>query len=211
MTVQPVIDISHPLKPGLPVHPGLLGFSLDETRRIAKGDHVNVSQIHMAVHTGTHLDTPFHYLNDGYTTSGLDLGRLIGPAQVIAVDAPVILPEHLEKAGVSREILLVKTSLSAQAEMPEFFPEYPYFHADAARWLVEHGVRLLGVDTWNPDKYHDRAYPCHMTLLGAGTLILECLRLYQVEPGFYTLVALPLKVENAEASPVRAVLLPDGV
>ncbi len=206
-----IIDISLPLSPEMPVYPGLKPFNFERARSFQKGNNVNVTNLEFAVHVGSHLDTPSHFLPEGSTIEQVDLNRLMGPAQVIEVDAACIEPAHLQAAGVQRQRVLIKTSLSKKAKPTTFDKDAPYLHPDAASWLVEHNVQLVGIDGWTPDRYGDHSHACHHILLGAGVLILECLNLRPARAGFYTLVALPLNVVGSEASPVRAVLLPDGI
>lgn len=205
-----IIDISLPLSSDLPVYPGLKPFNFERARSFQEGHNVNVTNLEFAAHVGTHLDTPSHFLPDGSTIEQVDLNRLIGPAQVVELEAACIEPAHLQAAGIQRQRVLIKTSLSKKAKLTTFDKDAPYLHPSAASWLVEHDVQLVGIDGWTPDRYGDHSHACHHILLGAGVLILEYLNLRSAGTGFYSLVALPLNVVGSEASPVRAVLLPDS-
>lgn len=205
-----IIDITHPLSSDLAVYPGILPFRLRWEREIRRGESANVSTFEVGAHAGTHLDAPLHFLADGASIDQLDLGSLIRPCQVVQVGQGAITPEQLAALGIDRDAVLFRSPLSDQGTPQVFDPEFASFTPSAAEWLVARGIRLVGLDSWSVDPYKDADKGAHHTLLGAGVAILECLWLQDVKPGYYTLIALPLRIAGAEASPVRAVLLPDG-
>lgn len=208
-----IIDISYPLHSELPRYPGLDPFELDWRRTLEKGDGVNVSRICMAAHVGTHLDAPLHYLPGGRAVDSIDLRCLMGLAKVIDVaGAEYITKSVLDTHSLKEtKIILLKTSDSSGRYHKGFDPDYTYLTKEAAEWLIAQGVSVVGIDSWSVDKYRDPSKPVHKLLLGAGVLILEHLALGGVPSGLYTLVALPLNMVGAEASPVRAILLPPEV
>jgi len=206
-----VIDITQCLEPGLPVYPGVQPFSLAWARRVDRGEGANVSTLTMGTHAGTHFDAPFHFVVSGCTIDAVDPSRLVCRAQVVDVGTvpciSVACVDSAVMAGV--DAVLFKTSVSRIPGGPGAFdPAYPYLEPKAAEWLVARGVRMVGIDSWGVDRFRDPRKPTHRVLLRAGVLILEGLVLRSVKPGLYTLVALPLKIRGAEASPVRAILIP---
>lgn len=202
-------DITLPLSPTLPVYPGDPCMALTPVAQLAWGDSANVSHLSLGTHTGTHLDAPRHFFADGPAIDGLELDVLIGPARVCAfphatthLTADDLRPLGL--AGVQR--LLLKTPNGALWEQPGFQREYIALTASAAAFLVESGVRLVGIDYLSVDAFTDQNFPVHRTLLGAGVLIVEGLDLRRVPPGLYDLYALPLLLQHGDGAPVRAVL-----
>lgn len=203
-----LLDISQPLRPGIPTWPGDTEFDFGLAWARARGGSVNVGRLTMSTHTGTHVDAPFHFRDDGERVADLDPEIFVGPARVIAVDGvggigPGELVRH-DLKGVVR--LLIRTgSWSDRGRFPE---RIRYLEPDAAGSLAAGGVRLVGVDTPSVDPLDSGELPAHNALLGDGVHILEGLVLDGVEPGDYGLISLPLPLRDADASPVRAVLRP---
>lgn len=207
------IDISVPLGRQVPVWPGDPSFEVTRFLRIETGDTVNASQLLMSVHTGTHIDAPLHFLPGGGDVEGIALDRMIGPCVVADLPGvgPVDVPE-LESANIQAgaQRLLLKTSNSTlwAARPGKFVSEFRGLTGDAARWIIERGVGLLGVDYLSVQGFEDTEPTTHTTLLGAGVVILEGLDLSEVAAGPYELVCLPLRLLEAEGAPARAILLP---
>ena len=178
---------------------------------IAKGSLSDVSLLTMTAHTGTHIDTPGHFIPGGRKLDDYAAGDFILPARVVEVDGEgAIMPEAL--AGVQiepGEAVLFKTpnSTTGRIAAGEFFEDGVYVSAEAARLCAERGARLVGIDYYTLDACGDLDFPAHRLLLEAGIPILETINLRDVPPGAYTLICLPLRLHGAEASPVRAVLL----
>jgi arylformamidase len=207
-----LIDISVPLSNGMPSWPGDTSFDHTFTERISDGDAANVSRIVTSVHIGTHVDAPLHFVEGGGTVERLDLDALVGPALVVdlpgvaAISADVLDGLALPP-GATR--LLFRTDNSALwDDMAAGFQEdFVALTANAAQWVVDHGVRLVGVDYLSVQRFHDGP-ETHQILLGAGVVIIEGLDLRAVTPGPYELICLPLKLAGAEGAPARAVLRP---
>jgi arylformamidase len=208
-----IYDISVAVWPGMPSWPGDPTFETRLVDAIAGGEAANVSWIGMGAHSGTHVDAPLHFFDDGAAVETLPLDVLIGPCVVTelpgrglirAADlAALNLP-----AGLTR--LLLKTANSAlwHAAAGGFRPDFAGLAPDAAAWIVEHGIRLVGVDYLSVEPYPaPREHPVHKTLLGAGVVILEGTDLSETPPGDYLLVCLPLKIIGLEGAPARAVLM----
>ncbi len=205
-------DISLPITPGLPVWPGDPPIKLERYRAISKGDSTNISRLSGGVHTGTHVDAPLHVIEGGLSVERLLLEVLIGQARVVELlDVPAITPEDLEalKIPSGTERLLLKTSNSALWAEPHhrFYPDFVALTPESARWLVQKGIRLVGIDYLSVQKFHDSEPLTHRLLLGAGVVILEGLNLQSVPPGSYQLICLPLLLVGSDGAPARAVLL----
>ncbi|HEU0298954.1 MAG TPA: cyclase family protein [Longimicrobium sp.] len=200
-------DITRPLFAGHPVWPGDAPCRIEWTARLGPGVPYNHSELRMSPHTGTHADGPFHVLADGVMIGAAPLDAYLGPARVVDAAGRASL-DAAWAAGVldgrAPERLLVHTGAWTD---PAVFPtRFTALDGDAARMLVDAGLRLFGTDAPSPDPFHSPELAAHHVLLGAGAGILENLMLDGVPPGEYELVALPLRLVEAEASPVRAVL-----
>lgn len=200
------IDISHPLNNEIAVWPGDTPFTYKTSVTKEQSGSVNIGEVTMSVHTGTHIDAPFHFDDNGRKVLDLDINIYVGPTRVIDVSGFESMGvEELstyELEGVDR--LLLKTSASTNASV---FPrKIPYLRADAAPFLQEKGTRLVGLDVPSVDALDSKDLPAHHTLFDYGIHILENVKLDHVRPGNYELIALPLALEEADGSPVRAVL-----
>lgn len=204
------IDISLPLSSSLPVWPGTQAFNLEPVNRLSEGGHCNESAYSANIHTGTHIDMPWHFLNDGSKTDSLDLRRLIGSALIVWLPGiKKITPEVLESIdlpdGTDRLIFRTDNSiLWGHGEM-EFKKDFVALTVEATAWLVNAGIRLVGIDYLSIQLFGD-SKQTHEVLLQAEILILEGLNLYEVLPGTYELICLPLAICGAEGAPARAVL-----
>lgn len=200
-------DITRPLAAGIPVWPGDAPCRIDWTARIGAESAANVAELCMSAHTGTHADGPFHVLPEGARIGEAPLDAYVGPARLVDAAGRERLDAGWAAqvvAGGSMERLLVHTGAWAD---PDVFPSrFTALDPDAARMLVEAGVRLFGTDAPSVDWFEAADLPAHRVLLGAGAGILENLLLDGVPPGEYELIALPLRMPDADASPVRAVL-----
>ena len=205
-------DISLTISPKMPVWPGDPAVELLPIESMDRGAHANVSRLACGVHTGTHVDAPHHFLNDGRTVETLPLQVLTGPTRVIHLpeEVDVIDAAILESAGIPSgcERLLFKTRNSHLWERGEqqFVTRYVALAVDGASWLVQRGVRLVGVDYLSVAPFHHGG-PVHRVLLQAGMVVVEGLDLSRVEAGAYTLYCLPLKIADSEGAPARVILV----
>lgn len=210
---MPLIDVSLRLTARLPTYPGNPPFEFKPVKRISSGDSSNVSAVDMGTHTGTHVDAPRHFFPDRPGVDSLPLDVLIGPARVVHVPHCRGVGAHeLEQAGLDGATrVLIRTDNSERWATAEGFdPEFDYLAADGARYLVEHGVRLVGVDYLSVERFKQPGAPTHHELLGAGVVIIEGLDLSSVAPGLYELMCLPLKIGDADGAPARVVLRTPG-
>lgn len=203
-----VIDISRTLSQEIAVWPGDTPFSRIRSLKIESGDSVNLSSLSLSAHCGTHVDAPFHFDPSGSTIEKLDLSPFWGPAQVVEVKRShgPLFPEdlgHVDWLKASR--ILVKSPASYLP--PDQFPEEIVYPSPAlAEWLGQQGVSLYGTDAPSMDALDSKTLPGHHALHRLRISILEGLQLAAVEEGLYELVALPLKINLGDGSPVRAVL-----
>jgi arylformamidase len=202
-------DISVPIREKMPTWPGDPGVRVTLAQAMERGDPCNVTSLAMGAHTGTHFDAPFHFSPSGKTVDQLDPEVCLGACRVFEIDADdaidVMHLRGLPIKGVARA--LFKTSNSRfWATRDEFFEDFVHLTPMAAKFLVQMGVRLVGVDYLSVEGYHAQGAPAHLALLGAGVVILEGLNLADVPPGDYELIALPLKIAGADGAPARAFL-----
>jgi arylformamidase len=203
-----LIDVSVPLDATLPNYPGNTPFSLEAIKRIARGDSSNVSSLHMSAHAGTHVDAPRHFFDDGTGTESLPLDMLIGRARVVEIASrKAITADDLAPLKLDEDVrLLIKTHNSLLWGDAGFHPEYVGIAESGAKYLVEHGVKVVGVDYLSVEQYKTPGAPAHHALLGAGTIVIEGLNLRDVEPGIYDMFCLPLRIVGSDGAPARVVL-----
>jgi arylformamidase len=205
-------DVTLTLSPQLPVWPGDPSFVLERVRKIEEGENANVSRIDMGVHTGTHVDAPFHFLGKGAATiEQLPLNLLTGRAYVLYLpDADVIDAQVLENSEIpprTRRILFKTRNSEYWAQgNQEFQTGFVGISQDGAEYLVKRGVKLIGVDYLSVAPYK-KSRPTHVTLLEAGVVIVEGLDLSQVSQGRYTLFCLPIKLAGSDGAPARVILV----
>lgn len=201
------ISASMPRWPG---HPEII---LKRYKSMAEGARCDETLLSLSAHTGTHVDAPSHFIPGALSVDELGLEILVGRALVVEIldTAMVDLPQ-LEKVSIETGItrILFKTRNSVLWRRSDFFPEYVSITSDAACWLADKGIKLVGTDYLSVQKFKDRASQTHAILLKAGIVIVEGLDLSAVAPGEYILICLPLKLGGAEGAPARAVLLPYG-
>lgn len=207
-----IYDISLTISPSLPVWPGDPPVKMPLTESMEAGAEYNLTRLDISAHTGTHVDAPHHFLNDGRTVESLALDVLTGPCYVVQLpdDVDEISAEVLERiplaAGTTRILFGTRNSkLWAQGET-RFQENFVAISEDGAEWLVERGIKLVGVDYLSVAPYSD-SVPTHRVLLQAGVVALEGINLSQVPRGFYDLYCLPLKLAGADGAPARAILV----
>ena len=202
------LDVSVPLAPGIPAYPGNPAFDLQPVKRIAEGGSSNVSRLTMGTHTGTHVDAPKHFFDDGVGVDGLALELLVGRARVVDITRRGgIGAEDLAAAGLREDLrVLLKTSNSTFWHSAEFRQDYTHLTESGARYLVDQGVKVVGIDYLSVEQFKKPGAPAHRALLGAGIVIIEGLNLAEAEPGMYELYCLPLRITGADGAPARVVL-----
>jgi arylformamidase len=208
--VEKIIDITVPLTTDMPMWPGCSGIRITPTMRMDEGDSYNAARLEFNLHTGTHVDAPRHFLQNGSTVEHLSLDVLIGPSYVAhlpdAADVtPRILTDLKLPPGVERLLLRTRNSELWEAKVTEFKEDFVALTHEAAQWIVDNKIRLVGVDYLSVQRFADDSRT-HQILLGADTAVLEGLNLSNVRSGFYELICLPLRLIGTEAAPARAIL-----
>jgi arylformamidase len=200
-------DISQPIRPGIPVWPGDTDFAIERTWVLEGGCPVNVSRLTMSTHTGTHADSPLHYHNEGAASADVPLAPYIGPCQVISVPKGSAFVEPSHFAG-KLEPGIRRVLFHSYVRFPhrEWVRDFTAVHAMTIDVLAAHGVILVGTDAPSLDPQESKTLDAHHAVRRHGLAILEGLVLDGVPDGTYELIALPLKIAGADASPVRAVL-----
>jgi arylformamidase len=203
-----LIDVSVPLDPSLASYPGNVPFSLEANKRLANGDSSNVSALHMSAHSGTHVDAPRHFFDEAPGTEALPLEMLIGRTRVVEVRTRGgITADDLRGIDLAEDVrLLIKTPNSRLWGDPTFHSDYIGVTESAARYLVEHGIKVVGVDYLSVEVFHTPGAPAHHVLLGGGTIVIEGLNLRDVDPGIYEMYCLPLRIVGSDGAPARVVL-----
>ena len=205
------IDVTVPIRVGMAIWPGNATLQIECHHSIIQGEGNSNSTIHMGAHTGTHMDAPLHFLDNHKSIDQMPFDAAIGPARVIEIrDTESIKPEELKQYNIQRgERILFKTRNSQTCWQTDTFVEnFVYITKEAARLLADSGVILIGIDYLSVGGFKQDLVETHRTLLGADIWLIEGLDLSGVSAGNYDLICLPLKLVQAEASPVRAVLRP---
>lgn len=204
-------DISLTISPEMPIWPGDPKVVLDRIGKIEEGANANVSKVNMSVHTGTHVDAPYHFLQNGKTVEQLPLKVLTGRAYVLHLsEVDAITAEVLEGSGIpprTRRVLFrTRNSDLWKKQVTEFQTGYVGLSSDGADYLVNRGVKLIGVDYLSVAPYN-KTKATHEILLKAGVVIVEGLNLSEITQGRYALYCLPLKIAGCDGAPARAILV----
>ena len=207
-------DVSLVLRPEMITWPGEPAPRIEPLKRISKGDGNNVSIVTFGDHTGTHVDPPLHFIEGGNTVDKLPLDALVGRCRVLEFNGPGhVSGAWLDSAKIpdGTQRLLFKTPNSARWGDPTatFTRDFTTINASAAKWCVDHGVKLVGIDylSIEPQGPEKEGYPVHNTLLGAAVVIIEGLDLRGVAAGQYELVCAPIKLLDGDGAPARVLLI----
>jgi arylformamidase len=200
-------DVTVPLSPEVPTFPGDPPFRMQLVHRIADGKPYNVAHLDLGAHSGTHVDAPFHFLDGGDTVDQLPLEILFGKARVVAVPSrEAVRREDLEEVDLTNDLRVLFKTRSSGKLRGDFQEDFVYLDPEAARYLVDEGIKLVGIDSLSIEKFGSKDFASHHALLGAGVVVVEGLDLSDVEPGEYDMTCLPLRIVGADASPARVVL-----
>jgi arylformamidase len=211
MPTRRLWDISPPVDARSPVFPGDTPYRQEFVATIGPGCPVNVGQITFSPHTGAHADGPLHYDPEGAPIGAVDLAPFLGPCRVIhAIGVrPLVEMAHLAHALPPRGAALpprVLVRTYERAPLAAFDVDCAAFAPATVEALADLGVQLVGLDTSSVDPTTSKTLDSHQVLRRRGLRVLENLVLDEVPEGDYELIALPLKLASADASPVRAVL-----
>jgi arylformamidase len=190
-------DVTVPLAPGMLAYPGDPPFEIEPVHKLG-ADPYNLSRLVLTTHSGTHVDAPAHFLREGTTVDHLPLEILLGKARVVEL----LARERIERADL--EALDLRDDL--RVLKPGYQEDHVYVTVDAAHYLAQAGLKLVGFDYLSIDRFGSADFPAHHALLEAGVVVLEGLDLSEVEPGEYDMACLPLRVDGGDAAPARVVL-----
>jgi arylformamidase len=200
-------DLTRPLSPALPIYPGDPPLTIEPVERIAEGSKANVTRIAMGTHTGTHVDAPRHFFDSGAAIDELSLELLIGPARVLEIEADsAVDADALDGLVRGDERVLLKTRNSLLWQSPRFESDYVHLTEPAARRLLDHGVKLVGIDYLSIEAFGGDDTPVHNLLLGNGVVIVEGLDMAGVPAGLYELICLPILLMSGDGAAARVVL-----
>lgn len=208
-----IYDVTIPINHSIPVWPGDPQPSIQRISKMEDGDESNISKISMSVHIGTHVDAPFHFLGGKTATvEKLPLNQLIGrayvlhlPDEVDQITAPVL--EAAEIPPRTRRLLFkTRNSQIWKNHHGNFVEDFVAITQDGAEYLVDKGIKLVGVDYLSVAPF-TASTETHQILLRAGMVIIEGLDLSEVSQGRYSLYCLPLRIEGADGAPARAILI----
>jgi arylformamidase len=206
-----VYDVTVPLATGLPVYPGDPPFEIEAAAGLGSAPF-RLSRLSLTTHTGTHVDAPAHFLEGGATIDQLPLEILVGKARVVEI----VARERIDRSDLEAQDLrddlrvLLKTRMSGQLLRPGYQTDHLYLTKDAAQYLAQAGLKLVGFDYLSVDRHGSVDFPTHAALLGAGVVLIEGLDLSEVEPGEYDLTCLPLRVAGGDGAPARVILRSRG-
>ena len=182
--------------------------SIQKTRLISKGNSCNVSELKFGSHCGTHIDAQYHFEENGIKIDQIPLDYLIGDVTVFNIKNKEKIDlediKSLKLNNINRVIF--KTINSTYWKLPEFKSDFVYLTKEAARYLVDSSIKLVGIDYLSIEKYGNKGADTHHTLLKNGIVVIEGLDLSEVEAGNYELIALPLKIKDCDGSPARVIL-----
>jgi arylformamidase len=208
-----LIDISLAIGPDLLTWPGDPAVEVVPRLELAEGDPANVSELRIGTHTGTHVDPPVHFVPGAAGIDRVPLDTLVGDA--VVADARGLKgpmgPAELEKLSIPegiKRVLIRSDNSDLWRHLPTEFPDgYVCLHPEGARWIVDRGIELIGVDFLSVEEKGTPGHPTHHVLLENDVVIVEGLDLGDVEPGPYRLVVLPLRIVDGDGGPARAILI----
>ena len=201
-------DITMTIKEGMISWPSDGPVHVERVKSMIDGDRLNQSRLDMSAHTGTHIDAPVHFLETGTGIDKVSLDLLMGPAVLVHLPGiEEIGAYQLKNAGIpaGTQRLILKTDNSALLDKNVFEEKFSYLTLDGARYLVDHQVRLVGIDYLSIGQY-GMGDGVHQELLREELVIIEGLDLREVPAGLYTMTALPLKVAGCDGAPARVIL-----
>ncbi len=207
-----IVDVSRTVFTDMTVWPGDEGVILKRTASISKGSNANVSRLHLGVHAGTHVDAPLHFIDGGKSIDKLDINLFNGAVQIVdmqgrkSIDKNRLSDIPLQRGGA----IFFKTAASLRTLREPFDTEYTGLEPEAAEYLLEMGVRVVGTDALSVERYDSNEYKVHKLLLGNEVLIIEGLCFKDVFPGRYWYTCLPLFLKGSDGAPARVILFDEN-
>lgn len=205
-----IIDVSIPISNNMVYFPGDPKPQISRVYSIESGDVANVSKLILSSHTGTHIDAPSHFIKDGKTVDQIPLEYLIGEVKVFEVyEDNKITREFLESKNIEYgDRIFFKTKNSQYLKRSsEFYEKYVYLTLEAAEFLIEREVKVVGIDYLSIEEFASNDFAVHKSLLSNGVVVIEGLDLSQVCEGKYRYAALPLKLKDCDGAPARVILI----
>lgn len=207
------IDISVPIRSGMVHWPGDPEIRVERFLSMDEGEVCNASRLEMGSHTGTHMDAPLHFIRDGLSIDRVPPDITCGPARILPItDDRAVTAAELRPFGIrpGERILLRTRNSECLSYGGPFAEDFVHISADAARYLVELRVALVGVDYLSVGAFAEDGdgVETHQVLLGAGIWLVEGLDLSQVKPGPVELLCLPLRLQGCDGAPARAFIRP---
>ena len=205
-----IYDVSVPITNTMPVWPSGPPIRLEAKSHASPGRSYTIHEtvIHMGSHIGTHIDAPYHFVERGRKLHEIPLEQLVGRASVFEIagvrSIGLAQLKALQWKGIER--VLFKTDNSKHWQDGAFYEDFVYLEPEAAQFLVERGIRLVGIDYLSIEKYGSENHPTHFALLEKDIVVIEGLDLSGVEPGDYSMVALPLNLVGTDGGPARVIL-----
>jgi arylformamidase len=205
-----IYDITRKVTPQLAVWPGDTPYQPQQVLDKQAGSSVNLVTLHLSAHTGTHADAAWHYDQNAARVDQMPLESYLGPARVITLKRTEggITPDEVAGIDFRPTPRVLFHSVISDQDGETFPTQFPYLTVELIDHLADQGVVLIGLDSPSVDAFDSKTLDCHHRLLARRIVNLETLLLAGVPDGVYELIALPLRLEGACASPVRAVLRP---
>jgi arylformamidase len=210
-----IFDISVPITPGMPVWPGDPAVDLQQVSAISSGELVNITHLSMSVHTGTHIDAPKHFFDDGKTIGQIPLEKMVGEVLVMQIDdsanviSGLVLKSHpaIDLLKDTRKVLFRTRNSSLWRQSPnEFRSDYVGIDKSGAEFLGGLGLDLIGIDYLSIAPFEE-TLSSHLALLAEEIVLLEGLDLSNVSAGIYKLFCLPIHLPGCEGAPARVILV----
>lgn len=207
-----IIDITIPLSNETPVWEGETGITILRSANLDEGGEYNVSRCEFGLHSGTHIDAPFHVMASGTTIDAIPLEKMIGTVQIVKVPSGVKVMDAVCLKGLKidpsiKRVIFKTTNSQFWDQRPlKFNRGFVALDTSGAEYLLPMNMKLIGIDYFSISSFHDLRKP-HEILLAEKIVLLENADLRQVEPGIYQLFCLPLKVIGTDGAPVRAILI----
>lgn len=208
MKTRRIYDVSMGIREGMISWPGDEPVRIQKVKSMSRGDRLNLSRLGMSAHTGTHMDAPVHFIDGVGGIDTISPSLMVGPALVVEVPGVKLIGESdLKNAGIPAGVhrLILKTDNVDLLGKAEFNESYSSLAADGARFLVNVGIQLIGIDYLSVAEF-GKGEEVHRIFLTRGVVIVEGLDLRGVPAGMYHMVALPIKISGADGAPARVVL-----
>jgi arylformamidase len=202
-------DITVSLGENTHIWPSQEKISIKDLKRMDMGGTSNIKSLKITTHSGTHVDAPLHMIPGGMSVDEIPLETFIGKVQVVEIKNPHEIKEEelFNKLLKGTERIIFKTGNTEKLKQHEsFFSDYAYITQSCAKFLIDSGIKLVGIDYLSVDRFSDKNHTVHKMLLGNGVVIIENLGLGNIEEGLYNIICMPMRIKNADGAPARVTL-----